>query len=118
MNSSKYFTLKEARIGNNCPECYSNDSLVLTLKQKLIETQFYKALTDETTSDIRCLNCEMPIFPIRWTEDIERVVDYHKRGLKIRPKSTKLKPIAWGLIVLGVVLLITTILFVAKIISI
>ncbi len=105
MNSSKFFTLKEARIGNNCPECYSNDSLELTLKQKLIETKFYKAITEETASELLCHNCEMQIFPVRWTDDIERVVDYHLRGLNIKTKSTKLKPIAWALISSGILLL-------------
>ncbi|WP_178986672.1 hypothetical protein [Winogradskyella helgolandensis] len=111
MNSSRFFTLKEARIGNNCPECYSNDSLELTFKQKLIETKLYKAITDETVCQLRCLNCEVQIFPIRWTNDIERVVDYHKRGLKTKPKSTKLKPIALGLVVFGVIVLIVIVLF-------
>ncbi|EPR73238.1 hypothetical protein ADIWIN_1669 [Winogradskyella psychrotolerans RS-3] len=117
MNSSRFFTLKEARIGNNCPECYSNDSLELTLKQKLIETKFYKAITDETVSQLSCLNCEVQIFPIRWTDDIERVVDYHNRGLKRKPKSTKLKPIAWALISLSVLVLIAIILFATGVFS-
>ncbi|REG89667.1 hypothetical protein [Winogradskyella sediminis] len=112
MNSSKLFTLKEARLGNNCPECYSNDSLELTFKQKLIETKLYKAITGETTCQLLCLNCEVQIFPIRWTDDIERVVDYHKRGLKIKPKSTKLKPIAWGFIAFAIIILIAVVLFV------
>ena len=116
MNSSRFFTLKEARIGNNCPECYSNDSLELTFKQKLIETKLYKAITDETACQLLCLNCDVQIFPIRWTDDIERVVDYHKRGLKIKPKSTKLKSIAWGLIIFSVVVLIAMLLFALKII--
>ncbi|MBU2928050.1 hypothetical protein [Winogradskyella psychrotolerans] len=111
MNSSRFFTLKEARIGNNCPECYSNDSLELTFKQKLIETKLYKAITDETLCELLCLNCEEQIFPIRWTDDIERVVDYHKRGLKTKPKSTKLKPIAFGLVIFGVMILIAIVLF-------
>lgn len=118
MSSSRFFTLKEARIGNNCPECYSNDSLELTLKQKLIETKFYKAITEETTSQLRCLNCELQIFPIRWTSDIERVVDYHNRALKTKPKSTRLKPIAWGLLIFGVLLLVTIVLFVTGVISV
>lgn len=111
MSSSRFFTLKEARISNNCPECYSNDSLELTVKQKLIETTFYKAITDDTASEICCLNCEVKIFPIRWTDEIEQVVDYHKRGLKTKPKSVKLKPIAWAILISIVVMLIAIILF-------
>ena len=118
MNSSRFFTLKEARIGNNCPECYSNDSLELTFKQKLTETKFYKAITDETACQLLCLNCEVKIFPISWTDDIERVVDYHKRGLKTKPKSIKLKPISWILMAFGIAVLIAIILFATGIIAI
>jgi len=117
MNSSRFFTLKEARIGNNCPECYSNDSLELTFKQKLTETRFYKAITDETISEIRCLNCDVQIFPIRWTDEIEQVVNYHKRALKTKSKSTKLKPIAWGLMTFGIIVLIAIILFATGVFS-
>lgn len=118
MSSSRFFTLKEARISNNCPECYSNDSLELTFKQKLIETRFYKAITDETVSVINCLNCEVQIFPIRWTDDIEQVVDYHKRGLKTKSKPIKLKPIAWFLITFIVIAIVTIILLVTGVVSI
>lgn len=118
MSSSRFFTLKEARIGNNCPECYSNDSLELTFKQKLTETKFYKAITDETVSVINCLNCELQIFPIRWTDEIEQVVDYHKRGLKTKPKSIKFKSIAWFLITFIVVTFITILLFATGVVSI
>lgn len=118
MSSSKYFTLKEARLSNNCPECYSNDGLELTFKQKLKETKLFKAITEDTVCNLYCLKCEVEIFPIRWDDDIDRVVDYHKRALKTKPKSIKLKPISWILITLGVVLLIAIILFGTGIISV
>lgn len=110
MRSSQFLTLKEARISNNCPECYSNDSLELTIKQKLSETQFYKKTSNEIVSDINCLNCEVQIFPIRWTDDIEQVVNYHKRGLKSKPKSVQLKPISWGMITFFAVIIVAIIL--------
>lgn len=117
MNSSRLFTLKEARIGNNCPVCYSNDSLELTFKQTLTESKFYKAITNEIVSELRCLNCEEQIFPIQWTNDIERVVDYHKRGLKMKAESTKLKPVSGALIALGIVLITLVLLLATGIIS-
>lgn len=115
MSSSRFFTLKEARISNNCPECYSNDSLQLTFKQKLTETKFFKAITDETASEICCLNCEMQIFPIRWTDEIEQVVNYNKRALKTKPKSIKLKPISWAIIAFTSVIVIAFFLLAAGI---
>ena len=117
MSSSRFFTLKEARLSNNCPECYSNDGLEFTFKQNLTETTFYKAITSETISEIHCLNCEVQIFPIRWTDDIEQVVDYHKRAIKIKPKSLKLKPITWILIFAVLILIIIAALFLTEIIS-
>lgn len=117
MSSSQFFTLKQARISNNCPECYSNDSLEITFKQKISETQFYKSITNEIVSEICCLNCDVQIFPIRWTNDIEQVVNYHKRGLNSKPKSVKLKPASWGIITFFAVLLVAGILIMTGIIA-
>ncbi|NRD21951.1 hypothetical protein HNV10_01775 [Winogradskyella litoriviva] len=118
MSLSQFFTLKQARISNNCPECYSNDSLELTIKQKLIETQFYKSITNEIVSEICCLNCDVQIFPIRWTDDIEQVVNYHKRGLNKKPMSLKLKPMSWGIITFLIVIITAVILISTGIIAI
>ena len=98
MSASEYFTVKHARISNNCPECYSNDSLEITFKQKRIETKLYKTITKEIIGEIYCLNCKFQIFPIRWTDDIDRVVEYYKRKIDTMASSTKLKPRAWLLI--------------------
>jgi len=32
MGSEDYFTLKEFQLGNNCPECYNNEGLKLTIR--------------------------------------------------------------------------------------
>ncbi|WP_299120555.1 hypothetical protein [uncultured Winogradskyella sp.] len=117
MSASRFFTLKEARLSNNCPECYSNDSLEVVFKQKFIENTFYKAITAETVNELHCLNCDTQIFPIRWTDDIESVVDYQKRALQPKPKSIKLKPISWILIITILVLIIVSALFATEIFS-
>lgn len=117
MARSKFFTLKEARLSNNCPECYSNDGLEVTFKQKLYENTFYKAITKDLTTEIFCFNCNTKIFPIRWTDDIERVVDYQKRTVQPKSKSIKLKPLAWYFIIFDVILLVLIILYATGIIS-
>lgn len=117
MGSSRFFTLKEARLSNNCPECYSNDSLELTFKQKLSENIFYKAITADIKSQMQCHNCNTQIFPVRWTDDIERVVDYQKRAVQPKPKSFKLKPLAWAFIAFDLLLLVSIILFATGIVS-
>ena len=93
------FTLKEFRLNNHCPECYSNEGLVLTFKQKFIENALYKAITHQTVYTLFCVNCNTDIFPVRWTDDIEQVVDYHIRATTPKSKSFKLKKMAWILII-------------------
>jgi hypothetical protein len=117
MAKSKFFTLKEVKLSNNCPECYSNMGLKLTFKQKFVETLFYKAITNETSTEIHCSNCKMPIFPIRWTDAIERVVAYQYRALTLKPKSIKLKPLAWFVLVFDLILVAVIILYATGIIS-
>ncbi|WP_299114672.1 hypothetical protein [uncultured Winogradskyella sp.] len=117
MAITKFFTLKEARLNNNCPECYSTDGLQITFKQKFTENAFYKAITNDTVYDIHCYNCDTSIFPIQWTEDIERVVDYQKRAIKPKSKSIKLKPLAWLVILLDVIIVVLIILVATGVIA-
>ncbi|WP_299127887.1 hypothetical protein [uncultured Winogradskyella sp.] len=118
MGSTKFFTLKEARLSNNCPECYSTDGLEITFKQKFTENAFYKAITNDTAYDIYCYNCDTSIFPIQWTDDIERVVDYQQRSINPKPKSIKLKKLAWIIILLDLLLFIIVVLIIMGIINI
>ncbi|RIA08441.1 hypothetical protein OE09_0253 [Flavobacteriaceae bacterium MAR_2010_72] len=87
----QFFTLKEVYLNNHCPECYSREGLHLTFKQKFIEAKLYKAVTSYTEHSLSCSKCNTSIFPVRWTDDIEQVVDYHIRARSPKPKSIKLK---------------------------
>ncbi|GGH36187.1 hypothetical protein IA57_06755 [Mangrovimonas yunxiaonensis] len=93
-----FFTVKEAVLNNNCPECYNNNGLHLTFKQKFIETKWYKSITNETAQEIECRVCHTVIYPARWTDDIDRVFNYHQRAFKPKKTSIKLKKAAWWLI--------------------
>ncbi|MTE26282.1 hypothetical protein [Winogradskyella ouciana] len=117
MATTKFFTLKEARLNNNCPECYSNDGLEITFKQKFKENAFYKAITTETSHEMHCNNCNTAIFPVRWTDDIERVVEYQQRAVQPKSKSIKLKPLAWVIIVLDILILALIVLVMTDVIS-
>ena len=117
MGTSKFFTLKEAKLNNNCPECYSNDGLEITFKQKFTENVFYKAITDETSHEMYCNNCNTSIFPVRWTDDIERVVEYQQRAVNPKVKSIKLKPLAWTIILIVLLIAAFIILIVTNVIS-
>ncbi|PWK18945.1 hypothetical protein [Xanthomarina spongicola] len=101
----KFITIKEVVLNNNCPECYNNSGLHLTFKQKFVETKFYKSITKENTHQLECHNCNTSIYPISWTEDIERVFNYHQKAFTPKKPSTKLKKSAWFLII-GVLILI------------
>ena len=111
----KFFTLKEVNLNNNCPECYSRDGLQLTFLQKFVENKFYKAITTQTKKKLVCTTCDTDIFPVRWTEDIEQVVAYQNRAATPKPKSFKLKKLAWILIIIDVVIITGIVLFVSDV---
>ncbi|WP_298900734.1 hypothetical protein [uncultured Psychroserpens sp.] len=117
MKAQQYFTLKEVQLNNNCPECYSNEGLQLTFKQRFVENAFYKAITGETIHEMYCNTCNTNIFPVRWTNDIEQVVAYQERAIKAKPQSTKLKKLAWILIIADALLILIVVLFVTGVLS-
>ena len=93
-----FITLKEVPISNNCPECFNNTGLKIIYKQKFVETPFYKSITDTITYDILCENCQTTIYPERWTEEIDRVVEYQTKALSSKKASTSLKKLTWILV--------------------
>ncbi len=117
MKTQSSFTLKEVPLNNNCPECYSNDGLMLTFKQRFIENLFYKAITEDTSLEMHCKTCDTIIFPVRWTDAIEQVVAYQKRAVKPKAKSFKLKQAGWIFVIVDVLLFVTVMLFVTGVLS-
>lgn len=105
--SEKLITIKEFALNNNCPECYSNNGLHLTFRQKFVENKFYKSITDDVTHEIVCKTCNTPIYPVRWGNDIERVFEYHQKALEPKKTTLKLKKLAW-IIILAILVLIVT----------
>lgn len=78
MAKIKMALIKEAELTNNCPECFSQ-ALKLSFYQKHSYGRFVHKITQEVTSDITCKTCHNTIYPIAWTEDIERVFNYYKK---------------------------------------
>lgn len=72
----------------NCPECYSNSGLELSFKQEWQETFWVYKATDIVREEINCKHCEFPIYPVKWTADIERLYEYN---LKLAEKETFFK---------------------------
>jgi len=113
-----YIHIKTESLNNHCPECFSTDGLQLNFSQKITETRFYKAVTNDVICELRCKVCDTDIFPVRWTNDIERVVDYKKKAFTPKPKSFKLKRLAWVLLIILDLLILLGILLAVGIIKI
>ncbi|GAA3595739.1 hypothetical protein Q4Q39_07660 [Flavivirga amylovorans] len=93
--SKKLVTIKEVVLTNNCPECYSKEGLRLYFKQKVIDTKFYKSITSKISHEIVCKTCNTIIYPVKWTDDIERVFEYQKKAFIPKKASTYLKKTLW-----------------------
>ncbi len=78
MAKEKLKVIKEADLTNNCPVCF-NQELKLTFYQKLRFGKLYQRETDEVTSEIKCKKCGSIIYPVDWTDDIERVYQYYDK---------------------------------------
>lgn len=74
----------------------------LKFKQKFIENTFYKSITSEIDYEITCKTCNSRIYPVQWTDDIERVFEYQKKAFIPKQTSTYLKKATW--LVLGIIM--------------
>ncbi|MGE5944900.1 MAG: hypothetical protein ACM31G_11235 [Flavobacteriales bacterium] len=102
-------TVKEVILHNNCPECYGKGSLLLIFKQKVIESQFYKSITSDIIHEIQCKTCLNAIYPVQWTDEIERIVEYHQKAFTPMTTSTYIKKTSW--IIITSVFLIALVIF-------
>ena len=107
----KFFTVKEVTLNNHCPECYSKDGLQLTFKQKFVENAFYRAISNDVKHSMICKTCTTEIFPVQWTDDLERVFEYQQRAFVPKSATFKLKQLTWILLVVFVVIVIVLNLF-------
>jgi len=113
IKQDKLITIKEVLLKNNCPECYNNQGLQLTFKQRFIETSFYKQITSEIQHSIFCKTCNSIIYPVQWDEHIERVFEYQKKTFVPKPTSRQFKKpafIVFTLIGIAFIAVIATIL--------
>lgn len=99
-------TIKEVNLPNNCPECYGKGGLVLTFKQKVAETRFYKSITSEILQEIKCKTCQSPVYPVQWTDDIERIVEYQQKAFTPMATSTYIKKATWIVLIIAAIFII------------
>lgn len=101
--------IEQKIIANNCPECFANDALSLTFYQQCTEGSFFKRTTDEITNTLKCTKCNTDIYPVRWTEDIERVYEFYLKSIQPNKPSFKLTKISYVLIVFAIIAFISAI---------
>ena len=94
-----------ATINTNCPECYSTDGLEFSFTQEVAENRLFFKASKEVENQLHCETCGQDIYPVNWTEDIERVFDYHSKLAKPMGSGFKLKPLAYILILIDVAIL-------------
>lgn len=101
---TKIHTLHTANLKNNCPTCFGTDGLEFTFTQEEKETPLFKKPALQINETLYCKTCNNAIYPVNWTEDIERVFDYNKKIAETHKKYLMVKPLFYILIVLAIVL--------------
>lgn len=97
-----YKKYSEAKLRNNCPECFAKDGLRFSFANKHDENALYIQSSPEVKSTLHCTICDTVIYPARWTQDIERVHDYNRKLNK--PQTFfKFKPLAAILLIAVIV---------------
>lgn len=104
MMKKRIHTLHTARLKNNCPTCFGAEGLEFTFTQQEKETPFFKKPAATIEHSLYCHTCKNDIFPVNWTEDIERVFDYNKKIAETKKQFLKVKPLFYILIVVAIIL--------------
>ena len=103
MAKPEFKIIKEAPLTNNGPECFNQD-LTLTFYQKHLHGPFYHRITSELKRELKCNTCHNLLYPVTWTEDIERSVEYYGKAVTPEKASMRFRPLFYILVLLGVVL--------------
>lgn len=96
-------TLHTARLNNNCPICFATDGLELMFHQEKTENRFYEKAEKEINSNMHCHTCNQDIFPVNWTDDIERVYEYNRKLATPSSAGIKLKSLVYILVLLAII---------------
>ena len=103
MGKESYEVIREAALNNNCPECFNQD-LTLRFSQRHVRGKFYHRTCSEVRQELQCNTCRNTIYPVRWTEDIERSVAYYEKAVEPARPSIRFSPLFYALTLLGVAL--------------
>ncbi|TFG77290.1 MAG: hypothetical protein E4H26_03540 [Flavobacteriales bacterium] len=111
MAEEKLEIIKEASLQNNCPECF-NKSLKLTFSQKHTYGKLIHRITKEVVNEMKCTKCGSIIYPVKWTDDIERSFDYYQKTVDPLKASLEFRPLFYILVLLLLALVGTIIYFI------
>lgn len=103
MAKPEFKRIKEAPLTNNCPECFNQD-LTLSFYQKHLHGALYHRVTPELKRELKCNTCHNVLYPVSWTEDIERSVDYYEKAIVPEKAVMRFRSLFYILVLLGVVL--------------
>lgn len=96
--------LHQSKITNNCPECYNADGLEFIFSQEVNENLFMVQPKDVLIESLHCHTCHTDIYPVSWTDDIERVYNYHRKLAEGKKQSFSLKTWAYAFIAIDVLI--------------
>ena len=113
MAKEKLEVLKDANITNNCPECFNQD-MQLTFYQKHLYSKLYHRTTSDVSHQIKCNRCNSVIYPVSWTDDIERIYDYYQKMVEPRKASIRFTVLFYVLILLLIILVAAVVYLVAE----
>lgn len=103
MAKSEYRVIKQVPLSNNCPECFNQD-LSLTFYQKHRFGPFYHRVTPELKRELKCNTCNSVLYPVSWTEDIERSVAYYEKAVEPEKPAIRFQWLFYLLVLLGIAL--------------
>jgi len=102
MAKEKLVTIKQSNLTNNCPECFNQD-LKLSFFQKHRYGKLSHRTTNEVTHQLVCNTCGSTIYPVKWTDDIERTFKYYQKMVVPERSSLRFTSLFWILMLLLIV---------------
>ena len=104
MAQIKLEVIKEADLTNNCPECFNQD-IKLSFYQKHTYSRLFHKTTGEVSHQIKCNKCNSIIYPVKWTQDIERIFDYYQKMVVPQKKSIRFTTLFFVLMLILIALI-------------
>ena len=109
--TNKTHILHTARLKNNCPTCFGADGLEFTFTQSEKDSAFFKRPASEIESKLFCHTCTNDIYPVNWTEDIERVFEYNKKLAATKKYNLKVKPLFYIVLLSAIMVVVAAVYF-------